>query len=418
MFGLTLHQASFIGFGTTLRAPTADGTAGQFLVTDGNKNLSFAGGDWFDQSVKSTASPSFVAVTLGNTGLKLRDTDASHLLSIVPGSNLTDNRTLTFATGDASRTLTLSADVTLNQSVATTSSVTFAAATINGLLKVSSTNYAGELIRTGLAADILQTVTVVRAVRTGQMADGFGAAQSYELRDDDNVDTAAGQIGFSRIGADNTTRLAIKTVNGGVFYDLLWGNHNGLSIFPNVSISGNLLVGSEGSGTFNPVITAMGGNSGSGTATVNLGSVATRNWHLKAFAASGTAALSYALNFAYVGTDAAVANVIHCTKTGDIACGHDSPAAKIHVRKITRQFQADYDASNYFTLTVGSTGGVTFDAVGSGALFTFSDVVKAAGYQSSDGTAGATADVAFAKVGGGTRTVTYKNGLYTGYTDS
>ncbi len=39
-------------------------------------------------------------------------------------------------------------------------------------------------------------------------------------------------------------------------------------------------------------------------------------------------------------------------------------------------------------------------------------------HQSSDGTKGATADVAVAKVGGGTRTLHYKDGLYTGYTDS
>lgn len=38
--------------------------------------------------------------------------------------------------------------------------------------------------------------------------------------------------------------------------------------------------------------------------------------------------------------------------------------------------------------------------------------------KATDGTAGATANVAVAKVGGGTRTLHFKNGLYTGYTDS
>lgn len=47
-----------------------------------------------------------------------------------------------------------------------------------------------------------------------------------------------------------------------------------------------------------------------------------------------------------------------------------------------------------------------------------SGVLQTKGYKSSDGTAGATADVAVAKVGGGTRTLSFKNGLYTGYTDS
>ena len=39
-------------------------------------------------------------------------------------------------------------------------------------------------------------------------------------------------------------------------------------------------------------------------------------------------------------------------------------------------------------------------------------------YVSRDGTKGATANVAVAKVGGGTRTLHFKDGLYTGYTDS
>ena len=45
-------------------------------------------------------------------------------------------------------------------------------------------------------------------------------------------------------------------------------------------------------------------------------------------------------------------------------------------------------------------------------------VLQAGGYKSSDGTAGATTNVAVAKVGGGTRTFTFKNGLYISYADS
>lgn len=53
-----------------------------------------------------------------------------------------------------------------------------------------------------------------------------------------------------------------------------------------------------------------------------------------------------------------------------------SPSAKLHVISTTEQLRAGYDASNRMSLTVGSTGGVTFDAVGSGAKFTFSDDVE------------------------------------------
>ncbi len=56
-------------------------------------------------------------VTVPNTGLHLLDTDSSHDLIIAPGSNLTADRTLTITTGDASRTLTLSANFTVSNAL-------------------------------------------------------------------------------------------------------------------------------------------------------------------------------------------------------------------------------------------------------------------------------------------------------------
>jgi hypothetical protein len=56
------------------------------------------------------------SLTLSNTGLHLLDTNATHDLIIAPGSNLTADRTLTITTGDADRTLTLSANVTMTGS--------------------------------------------------------------------------------------------------------------------------------------------------------------------------------------------------------------------------------------------------------------------------------------------------------------
>lgn len=48
-------------------------------------------------------------VTLPNTGLHILDTNASHDLIVAPGSDLTADRTLTVTTGDANRTLDISA---------------------------------------------------------------------------------------------------------------------------------------------------------------------------------------------------------------------------------------------------------------------------------------------------------------------
>ena len=62
----------------------------------------------------SGANTDLTSVYLNNTGLKVKDTNATHGLSIVPGSNLTADHVLTVVTGDADRTLTLSgnADIT------------------------------------------------------------------------------------------------------------------------------------------------------------------------------------------------------------------------------------------------------------------------------------------------------------------
>jgi hypothetical protein len=47
--------------------------------------------------------------TFPNTGLRILDTNASHALTITTNSNITADRTLTVTTGDASRTLDISA---------------------------------------------------------------------------------------------------------------------------------------------------------------------------------------------------------------------------------------------------------------------------------------------------------------------
>lgn len=56
-----------------------------------------------------------------------------------------------------------------------------------------------------------------------------------------------------------------------------------------------------------------------------------------------------------------------------IGLGATTPSAFIHVVGTTTQQRLGYDASNYFDATVGSTGGVAFDAVGSGAKFSWAD---------------------------------------------
>lgn len=112
---------------------------------------------------------------IANTGLAILDTNASHALSIVPGSDLTAARTLTLITGDASRTLTISADSSLNQSLLTSASPTFAGLTCAGTLNLTS----GTL---NMASAALGTGTVAgRSIIIGRNSSGNGAAGAIFL---------------------------------------------------------------------------------------------------------------------------------------------------------------------------------------------------------------------------------------------
>jgi hypothetical protein len=95
-------------------------------------------------------------LTFSNTGLKIEDTDASHTLTLAPGSNLTANRTLTLTTGDAARTLTLSGNATLDQDVSTTGTPQFAGATTTGNTTLASGSATAVTIGGGATASTLR----------------------------------------------------------------------------------------------------------------------------------------------------------------------------------------------------------------------------------------------------------------------
>lgn len=73
------------------------------------------------------------------------------------------------------------------------------------------------------------------------------------------------------------------------------------------------------------------------------------------------------------------ANLFYLDASADaIGIGHAAPSALLHLIKTTEQFRVGYDTSNYYSTTIGSTGGVTLDSVGSGAGFTFNDNITMA----------------------------------------
>lgn len=62
--------------------------------------------------------------------------------------------------------------------------------------------------------------------------------------------------------------------------------------------------------------------------------------------------------------------------TNRIGIGTGAPSAKLHVLSTTEQVRVGYDASNYLSLTVGSTGSATLNLTGTSPEFTFSDAVN------------------------------------------
>lgn len=98
-------------FTTTITPNTAITANRVFTLAlpDAATTLTLGGSVSLDQNLLIASSPTFAGVTVGNSGLHVLDTNASHDLVITPGSDLTADRIFTITTGDAARTLDISA---------------------------------------------------------------------------------------------------------------------------------------------------------------------------------------------------------------------------------------------------------------------------------------------------------------------
>lgn len=103
----TTSVKGVMSVGTNLSV--ASGAVSVADATASNKGVMQVGTGLTASSGTVSVSPS---LTFSNTGLKVQDTDASHTLTVAPGSNLSANRTLTVNTGDADRTLTINGTLT------------------------------------------------------------------------------------------------------------------------------------------------------------------------------------------------------------------------------------------------------------------------------------------------------------------
>lgn len=249
--GILVQTANNVFAGRTLT-----GTAGQITVANGN-------------GVSGNPTLSLPAdvliptvITVPNTGLHLLDTNASHDLIVKPGSDLAADRTFTLTTGDADRTLDISAgSVTISAAGATLIDDADAAAQRATLVAagtaVSNTFSATQSITSTSDAFIALSLTSVQAGPTGPRIlsyldtsspaanDVCTVIEAYS-RDSANNFEFYGDMSFSIVSPTSTTeqgRVGWRTVTAG-------------SVVSSMELANGLIVGAptgsfQGTGTIN-----------------------------------------------------------------------------------------------------------------------------------------------------------------------
>lgn len=143
----------------------------------------------------SGANTDITSVVLVNTaGLNIKDTDASHFLSINVGSNLTANRSLTLTPGDANRTITLRGDINTGDSFTTSGAFSLT------LTTTASTNVT--LPTTGTLATLAGTENLSNKTFLASFTKGL---QFAFMNDSDTTKLASFIVNSSQSASTQTT---------------------------------------------------------------------------------------------------------------------------------------------------------------------------------------------------------------------
>lgn len=142
-------------------------------------------------------------LTLPNTGLHILDTNATHDLIIVPGSNLTADRNFTITTGDAARTLTLAGDLSTsgaNNLILTTTGATNVTLPTSGTLVNDAVTTLSSLVSVGTITTGVWNATDIAVTAGGT---GLSAISALSIW----VANSANTITEVTPGAGNSIRI-------------------------------------------------------------------------------------------------------------------------------------------------------------------------------------------------------------------
>jgi len=96
------------------------------------------------------------------------------------------------------------------------SSITFSALVgVNDLVFGNGNSSAYAMQRQVANTNTSFASSIIKAISTGTMADGFGGLLFFQNRDTDAVDNSAGSLGFVRDGADNSAKFLLSTYSAG-----------------------------------------------------------------------------------------------------------------------------------------------------------------------------------------------------------
>ena len=304
-------------------------------------------GTWTDGQIA-------IGNTTGNTLVKTTLTGTSNQVVVTNGAGA----------------ITLS----LPQSIATTSSPTFAALTVNGKINgVTNGTATGEVLTfdaigvsvqaysastTLLGNTVTGTGSIVLATSPTLVTPVLGVASATSL-------TATSTTEQLRLRYDSSNYLSTTVSSGGaVTFDAV-GASAGFTFSDAVTVAGTLFL----TGTLPYVDVKPSGWASSGYIQFGVS---------PSFAASGNYGGLYVpagkgIAFTQAGTTLLLIDVGGNVGLG---VGATAPLAKFESRTTSgAQIVASFDASNHFSTTVSSLGAVTFDATGASAGFSFSDSV-------------------------------------------